>query len=309
MSNGRRNTPHRLVGYTMVMTASVLFGLNGNISRLLFDDGVSPITLVEFRMLIGGACLLTVLVVGRRRELKLPRRSLGWLLAFGLSLALVTYTYFVAISRLPIAIALVIQFSAMAWMTLGEAIWRRRIPSIYMLSAVGLTFGGVVLLTGVWQQNLNGLDSIGLLYAILSLIAYIAYLVLGRRVGRDLPPLTSTAYGAVVAALFWLIVQPPWSIPANTWTSFHPVFIVLVGIIGMAIPFSLVLGSLRRLDATRVGIASMLELVAAGVIAYFWLGQHLDIWQILGGVLVMVGITILQVEKPNVKAGKVDNVV
>ena len=46
--------------------------------------------------------------------------GLGWILAFGLSLALVTYTYFVAISRLPIAVALVIQFSATAWMTLGD---------------------------------------------------------------------------------------------------------------------------------------------------------------------------------------------
>ena len=58
--------------------------------------------------------------------------------------------------------------------------------------------------------------------------------------------------------------------------------IFLVGTIGMAIPFSLVLGSLRRIDATRVGIVSMLELVAAGIIAYFWLGQHLDAWQLTG---------------------------
>jgi drug/metabolite transporter (DMT)-like permease len=53
---------------------------------------------------------------------------------------------------------------------------------------------------------------------------------------------------------------------------------------------------LRRIDATRVGIVSMLELVAAGLIAYFWLGQHLDVWQIAGGVVVLVGVTILQIE-------------
>jgi len=64
----------------------------------------------------------------------------------------------------------------------------------------------------------------------------------------------------------------------------------------MAIPFSLVLASLRRVDATRVAIVSMLELVAGGVIAYFWLGQHLDVWQIAGCLAVMTGITILQVE-------------
>ena len=300
MSNRRQTSTGRFTGYIMVMSASILFGFNGNLSRLLFNDGISPVTLVEFRMLVGGACLWIVLVGWRRRELKLPRRSTGWIIAFGLSLALVTYTYFVAISRLPIAVALVIQFSASAWMALGEAIWRRRIPSLYVLSAIIVTLGGVLLLTGVWHQSLNGLDSMGLLYALLSLVAYIAYLLLGRRVGRDMPPLTSTAYGAIVAGLFWLIVQPPWNTPGNTFTGYHFLLILVVGTVGMAIPFALVLGSLRRLDATRVGIASMMELVAAGIIAYFWLAQLLDIWQILGGCLVITGIILLQLEKPKV---------
>src|SRR5947209_6501322 len=282
----------------MVVSASVLFGFNGNVSRLLFDEHVTPVTLVEFRMLIGGACLLAVLTIGLRKGLKLSRHYWGWILAFGLSLALVTYTYFVAISRLPIAVALVIQFSATAWMTLGEAIWRRRIPSTHVLVALALTFGGIVLLTGVWRQSLNGLDSIGLLYANLAVVAYIAYLLLGRRVGRDVPSLTATTYGAIVAGFFWLCVQPPWSIPINTWTPSHLLLILIVGILGMAIPFTLTLAALRRIDATRVGIVGMLELVAAGIIAYFWLGQYLDAWQIGGCLSVLIGVTILQYEPP-----------
>lgn len=298
MNNQGRNPTYRLIGYLMVLTASVLFGFNGSLSRLLFDSGVTPITLVEFRMIIGGFCLAVVLSVGWRKGLKLPRRQWGWVIAFGLSLALVTYTYFVAISRLPIAIALVIQFSATAWMVLGEAVWRRRMPSRPIIIALALSFGGVLLLTEVWHQNFNGLDGLGLLFANLALITYILYLLLGRRVGRDVPSLTATTYGALVASVFWLCVQPPWAIPANTWTAQHFPLILLVGIFGMAIPFAFVLGALRRIDATRVGIVSMMELVAAGIIAYFWLGQHLDFWQIGGCVCVLVGIIILQYEKP-----------
>lgn len=296
MENGRRAATQRPVGYLMVITAALLFGFNGNLSRLLFDDGITPVTLVELRMLIGGVCLLTVLLVGQRHGLKLQRRYWGWIVVFGLCLAMVTFTYFVAISRLPLAVANVIQFSATAWMTLGEAVWRRRMPSAFVITALLFTFGGIVLLTGVWRHSLNGLDRIGLLFSGLSIIAFIVYLLVGRRIGRDLPSITSTAYGAFVAGAFWLIVQPPWAIPASTWTLHHMLLIVLVGTVGMAIPFSLVLGSLRRIDATRVGIASMLELVAGGVIAYFWLGQHLDVWQIAGCLSVTVGITLLQVE-------------
>ncbi len=296
MNELRPNTTYRLVGYLMIVVATVLFGFNGTLSRLLFDQGITPVTLVEMRMIIGAFCLLSLLLIGRRSALKVPRRSIGWVIAFGLSLAVVTYTYFVAISRLPIAVALIIQFSAPAWMVLGESLWFRRMPSVYVIIAIALTISGIVLLTGIWHLSLNGLDGLGLVYANLAVITYIAYLLLGRKVGRDMPALTSISFGAVVASFFWLILQPPWSIPASTWTPNHLLLIFLVGTIGMAIPFSLVLGSLRRIDATRVGIVSMLELVAAGIIAYFWLKQYLDIWQIAGCLLVLVGIIILQFE-------------
>ncbi|HKF35513.1 MAG TPA: DMT family transporter, partial [Ktedonobacteraceae bacterium] len=192
--------------------------------------------------------------------------------------------------------AYVIQFSAPAWMTLGGALWHRKMPSTFVVTALTFTFGGIILLTGAWRNNLAGLDSVGLLFASLSIVAFIVYLVVGRRIGQDLPALTATTYGAFVAGVFWLMVQPPWAIPASTWTVSRILLIAIVGIVGMAIPFSLVLASLRRVDATRVAIVSMLELVAGGVIAYFWLGQHLDAWQIAGCLSVMVGITILQLE-------------
>jgi len=70
----------------------------------------------------------------------------------------------------------------------------------------------------------------------------------------------------------------------------------------MALPFSLELAALHRLDATRAGIAAMFELPASAVVAFFWLGQSLDLWQILGCVLVLVGITIVQLEKPGQRA-------
>jgi drug/metabolite transporter (DMT)-like permease len=296
-NNSKKMNRTKISGYLMVMTAAVLFGLNGSISRLLFNDGITPLTLIEFRMLIGGICLMAVLVIGQRKGLEVKRRYWWWVVVFGISLAFTTYTYFLAISRLPIAVALIIIFTAAAWMALWEAIWHKRMPSKHVLIALGLTFGGVILLTGIWRANLNGLDLLGLFFAFLGLFTYIAYLVLGRRIGRYLPSITSTGYGALVASLFWFIFQPPWTIPANTWTPYHLFLIALVGIIGMAIPFSLILGSLRRIDTMHVGIVSMLELPAAGIIAFFWLGQRLDFWQILGCVLVLAGVTILQYEK------------
>ncbi|MGH2480925.1 MAG: EamA family transporter [Ktedonobacteraceae bacterium] len=297
MRQARRGAASRLVGYILVMAAAVMFGINGSLSRLLFNSGVTPLTLVEFRMIVGGICLLGYLLVRQRHTLKLSRRALGWLIAFGLVVALVTYTYYVSISRIPIAVTLVIQFTGPAWMALVGAIWRKSMPSWYVLGALGLTIGGVVLVTGAWQQNVLGLDGVGLLFAVFALLTFIAYLMLGRQVGKYLPSTTGTAYGAIIASLFWLVVQPPWSIPASTWHPQTLALILLVGIIGMALPFSLELAALRRLEATHVGIVSMFELPASALIALFWLGQSLDLWQVLGCVLVLAGVTIVQLER------------
>lgn len=288
----------KTIGILFILTAAVLFGINGSLSRLLFDNGITPITLVEFRMIIGGLCLFAFLGMRQRHALKLPRRALGWILALGLVLALVTYTYFVSISTIPIAIALVLQFTASAWMLLAESIWRRRLPSWYVIGAIVLTIGGVVLVTGIWQQHFNGLNAVGLLFAFFALITFIGYLMLGRKVGEYVMPIPATAYGALGASLFWLIVQPPWNIPASTWNPHTFLLIVMVGIVGMALPFSLELAGLRLVDATRAGIAAMFELPASALIAFFWLKQSLDLWQLLGCVLVLVGITIVQLEKP-----------
>ncbi len=288
----------KTVGILLILAAATLFGINGSLSRLLFDNGVTPVTLVEFRMIIGTLCLSGLLGLQKRRISKLSRQAFGWIIAFGLSMALVTYTYFVSISRVPIAVTLVIQFLAPAWLMLGEAVRRRRVPSWYTLIACVLAIGGVVLVTGIWQQNLNGLDGIGLLFALFSLITFIAYLLLGQKVGEYLPAIPATASGALVASLFWLIVQPPWSVPVSTWNPHTFLLIVLVGIIGMALPFSLELAGLRRLDTTRAGIAAMFELPASALVAFFWLGQNLNLWQISGCGLVLVGITIVQLEKP-----------
>ncbi len=288
----------RLPGYFMVLAASTLFGVNGGLSRFLLDAGISPVTLVEFRMLFGWLVLCALLLISKQiGGLRLVLRHWGRVVAYGLSLALVTFCYFLAIGRLPIALVLVIQFSASAWMTIAESIWRRKSPPTVMVIAVLLSLVGVVLVTDVWRARLGGLDGLGLLYAFFALVTYVAYLILGRHVGERVPALQSTTWGAFVASIFWFIIQPPWAVPAATWQAGHLPLIVLVGVIGMAVPFALVQNALRRIDAARVGIAAMFELVAGGIIAYFWLGQHLNAGQIAGCVIVLVGIAILQYER------------
>jgi drug/metabolite transporter (DMT)-like permease len=106
-----------------------------------------------------------------------------------------------------------------------------------------------------------------------------------------------------MAALFWAIVQPWWSFPfdalqataelprsgatAPVWAL--ALFTVVLGSIA---PFTLSLTALQWLPATTVGILATFEPVAATVIAWAWLGESLQLVQLLGAVIVVVGIVL-----------------
>ncbi|POX50044.1 DMT family transporter [Streptomyces sp. Ru72] len=283
----------------MVVTACVLFGLSGTASRELIDQGISALTVTEFRMLFGFASLFAGLCVARRDLLRLPWPRLPRVTAFGLALAAVIYCYSMAIARLPLAVALVLQYSAAAWLTAADAVRQRRRPPASILVALPLTLGGVLLMVGIGGAQLSHLDPIGLVFGLATAAAYILYLVCGRGIGSAVPAGTSTLYGALVAAVAWFCVQPPWRIETSAWEPRMLVPLALIGVLGMAAPFALVLTAVRALGPTRVSMLGTFEIVATSVIAYVWLGQALTFLQCFGGLLVITGVAVCGRRSPD----------
>lgn len=298
--------PNRLLGYAMVWTAATLFAVNGVVSKVLLEAGLSPPRLAQMRSTGAVIGLGVVLLLVARASLRVSRRELPFLIALGVAgLAFVQWFYFIAINRLPIGIALLLQYLA----PLLVALWaryalhervRRRVWVALMLALLGLA-----LVVHVWEGLvLNGLGVAASLAAAVSFATYV--LLAERAVGRRDPISTST-YGFLFAALFWAVVQPLWSFPweivghevsllGNLAGSQLPVWALMAWVIvlGTIAPFGLVVGALRHLSATRVGIVAMLEPVVATFVAFVWLDERLDSLQLVGGALVLVGILLAQ---------------
>jgi len=117
--------------------------------------------------------------------------------------------------------------------------------------------------------------------AVYMLGAFAAYLLLAEReVGRR-DSISLMAWGFVFATVFWSVVQPWWSFPAHRvgqtvslegrLAAWHlPVWALVLWVIvlGSIVPFTLFVGAMRHLSATRVGIAAMLEPVVATIVAW-----------------------------------------
>lgn len=295
-----------LLGYAMVWTAATLFAVNGTVSKVILESGVSSLRLAQIRSTGAVLVLGVVVAVVARRTLRVGRDELVSLAAYGIAgLALVQLLYFLSIRRLPIGIALLIQYLA----PLLVALWaryvthepvRRRIWAALALALVGLTLV-VELWTGV------ALDGWGVAAALAGAVAFAAYVLMAERAVGRRDPVSLSLYGFLFATLFWALVQPPWSFPFAVvgddvsllgnlaeWTLPAWALIAWMIVLGTIVPFWLVVGALRHIAATRVGIVAMLEPVVATVVAFAWLDESLAAPQLAGGAVVLAGILLAQ---------------
>ena len=295
-----------VVGYTMVLAAATLFGVNGAVSKVVLTSGLSSLRLTEARS--AGACLAltAIALVWTPSSLRVRRRDVPRLALFGIvGVAFVQLFYFLAIHRLPVGIALLIQYIgpvlvAIWARTFGHEHVRRR---IWIALALSLT--GLALMVQLWSGVT--LDGLGVVFALVAAVVFAVYLLLAEReVGRR-EPIPLLAWGFFFATVFWTVTQPWWSFPGSTVArtvslqgrlSFvHlPVWALVLWVIvlGSAVPFTLIVGAMRHITATRVGIAAMLEPVVATLAAWIWLGESLGAAQLAGAVVVLAGIAIAQ---------------
>jgi drug/metabolite transporter (DMT)-like permease len=295
-----------VLGYAMVWGAALLFAVNGTVSKVILESGISSTRLVQARTTGALVLLGIVLLLLAPRSLRVTRRELPFLILFGAAgVAFVQWLYFVAIHRLPVGIALLIQYLA----PLLVALWaryamhepvRRRIWAALALALVGLA--GLV---EVWDGLT--LDGVGVLAALAAALAFAVYLLLAERAVGRRDPFSLSLYGFLFAAAFWAVAQPLPTFPAdrlgeqtsllgNLAETEMPVWALTTWLVvfGTIVPFGLVVWALRHLPATRVGIVAMLEPLVATLVAWAWLNEQLEPVQLAGGGIVLAGIILAQ---------------
>jgi drug/metabolite transporter (DMT)-like permease len=290
----------------MVLLAACLFALNGTVSKVVLGSGISSLELTQVRST--GACagfLLAVLVL-RPGSLRVAPRELPLLALFGVAgVAFVQWFYFVAIHRLPLGIALLIQYLApllvalIARYGLHEPVRRR------VWLALGLALTGLALVVEVWQGL--ALDSLGVAASLGAACAYATYILMAERETIQRDPASLLFWGFFFGAVFWAVVQPIWGFPfgrlddsvsllgnlddrtAPTW-----LLMLFVVVVGTMVTFALITTALRHVSATRVGITATLEPVVASLVAWAWLDETFGAAQLAGGGVVLAAILLAQ---------------
>ncbi|AKN73543.1 membrane protein [Streptomyces sp. PBH53] len=300
------HSPGKGAGLGLALASALAFGGSGVAAKPLIEAGLDPLHVVWLR--VAGAALVMLPVAVRHRAL--PRHRPALLAGFGLlAVAGVQACYFAALSRIPVGVALLIEYLAPA-LVLGWVRFVQRRP-VTRAAALGviLAAGGLACVVEVWSGL--SFDALGLVFALGAACCQVGYFVLsdqGSDAGDAAPdPLGVIAYGLLVGAAVLTVVARPWSMDwsvlagsADLNGTAVPAVALLAWIVLVATVIAYVTGvlSVRRLSPQVAGVVACLEAVIATVLAWVLLGEHLSAPQVAGGAVVLVGAFIAQSSTP-----------
>ena len=299
---------HIFVGYALYLSAATLFAINGTVSKSILLTGMEPARLSQLRVTAAFVLVAAVLIFVNPRGFRITRSEIPALLAYGiLGVAMTQYMYFVAIELMPVGVALLIEFTAPIMVALWFRFAMHQPTKRIVWLALILALIGLAMVAQIWQGfTLNPLGAAAAFGAAIALTIY--YLLGDRQVrppfNRD--PVSLTMWGFAAASLFWAIAQPWWWFP---WSALGgsgfplgedgpavPVTLLTVWmvVLGTAVPFWLVVASLRHLRASQASVVGMTEPLLAILVAWVALGEVLSTAQIIGGIVVLVGVFLAE---------------
>lgn len=273
-----------------IALAALLWAIAATVASHLFGEGVDPIELSQARAVIAAGGL--ALAGGIRTSAR--ARSGGSIIGLGLSIALVNATYYVAIERLNVAVALVLQYTAPVLVVVWSALSARRAPPADVGAALIASVTGVVLVSGLLARGAGAIDALGIAMGLATAVLFATYTLLSERASRAYGPLGATFRGFFVASVFWIAYQLPRGWPETLLLREHVLGVTFVGVAGTLLPFLLFVWGVERVRAERAAIAATLEPVAGAIAAWVWLDQGLTPLQVLGATLVIAAVLALQ---------------
>lgn len=282
-----------LVPVLAVALAALLWALAAAVARDLFDAGVPPIQLVEARAVITALGLAVLPAAWKKRGSASESASLWLVGALGLSIALVNVAYYTAISRVPVAVAIVLQYLGpgivVGWIAFG----RRTRPPSEVLVAVTIAFAGIVLVSEVLAADIE-VDGLGLVAGLASAVFFATYTMLSERAVAAYGALGTVLRAFTAAAVVWLLYQVPQGIPEELFIDGRWPRVLFVGVGGTLLPFLLYIWGVKRLRSERAVITATLEPLFAALVAWLALDQVLSPMQIVGGAMILSAVVWLQ---------------
>ena len=286
----------------LLILSALMFASNGIASKLLLDGHITAWRLAQIRAI--SACAILAIYLWRKapQTFRIKRSEILPLVSYGIiGIAMVQALYFLAISRMHVSIALLIEFTAPVWIVLYLRVVKRRHVPNQMWLALILALSGLACIAQIWDGLT--LDGIGVIAGFGASFALAFCFLCGESLTGIRDNQSITMWGFFFAGLTWCLVLPVWNFPFDVFTASIPlegalegsstpgwVLILYVVLIGTIFPYLCVMAGLKNLKASTTSTFGLLEPIFAGIVAWIWFAESWTSIQLLGGVVVIAGI-------------------
>jgi drug/metabolite transporter (DMT)-like permease len=296
MNAAKKTSP--IKGYLCVVAAAIMWASSGTAGKALFEGGMSPLELVQIRVTLSTVLLSAAFGLCAKALLRIRIKDLGYfLLLGGVCMAGVQVTYFYAISKIQVAAAILLQYMAPILVAFFSiCFWKERL-TVSKLAALLLAFSGCYLVMGGYNLQLLQMNRLGIMAGLAAAVCFAGYTLLGERGMHRYRPWTVLFYALAFSALTWHILYPPFHYIAAGFSLTQWGWILYITLVGTIFPFGLFFVGINYIRSTRASITATLEPISAGFMAFFLLGEYMELLQILGGGLVIGAIVLLQVQR------------
>ena len=300
------------LGFALVGLGAMLFIVNAGVSRVVLRAGVSPVELTTVRITGTALVLAVAAVLLDRSALRPPQGRLAALLVVhGLvGVAALQWTYFVAIDRLPVGLALLLEYQAPLLVVLWARFVQKEVVRRRVWFGLGLALVGLAMATGILGGEL-AFDGLGLLAGLAAAVCFATYFLVGEHGVAELAPLRVILWSFTVAMVAMNVAAPVWDFPTELLDGRVSLLGALAGgvvpllflvgwviTLGTLVPFGVEIMALRHLSAATVTMVAMLEPVGVATLGWLWFGEELGLVATVGCALVLAGIIAAQTGRP-----------
>lgn len=297
------NARLRTTGLALGLASALAFSSSGPFVKPLLEAGWSLGAALLVRMGVAGIVLSPALFVAMRRQRGFLRRHWRLIVGFGLMPVLGCQLFFFsAMQRMPVAVALLIQYLAPVMLVAWVWARTRRAPSALVLWGSVVAIAGLVLVVDISGASF---DLVGTLFALGAAVCVCAYFVISERAGDDLPPLALAASGLLTgAAAMGVLCLPgimPFQAPAVSVElagTVVPWFVPMLWVAGVATTLGYALGvmAVPRIGSRVASFVGLSEVLFALGFAWLFLGEVPAPVQFIGGALILVGVVLVRAD-------------
>lgn len=298
-------SPRRgVLGVVMGLAAGLAFGAGGTIVKPLFAEGWSPGAAVFGRLVVAAVVLAVPALIAVRFDVRPLLRGWRIVLSYAvLAVAGVQLAFYASIERIPVSIALLIEYLAPVALLLLAWARTRRMPHRLVLLGAALALGGLVLVIG--PTGSGALDPLGLALAGVAMIGVAFYYVVGDRVPEGVPPMTLAWAGFVIGALVLGLAGLVGVLPMDATFGAVDFFgmrtawwipLLTVGVLSTAFAYVAGITSITLLGTRVASFLGLSEVVFAGVVGWIFLGEAIAPLGLVGACLILGGIVLVRLE-------------